>query len=98
MVDCIGEMESFLEAMEPLGIGSTAVMQFPYVARAQDVLENERGVDFMSRLKRFLPHYLLIPSTAVEVRNARWVGDPLLHSARKQRGARVEHLATPCHN
>ena len=52
MVDCLGEMDAFLEVMEPLGnrLGPL-VMQFPYVARSKDALENERGADFMSRLE-----------------------------------------------
>lgn len=80
MVDCLGEMEAFLAAMEPLGdrLGPL-VMQFPYVARAQDPFENERGADFMSRLEGFLPQ---LPTHAfqfaVEVRNGRWLGDELL--------------------
>jgi len=91
MVDCLGEMEAFLEAMEPLGnrLGPL-VMQFPYVARAKDALENERGADFMSRLEQFLPQ---LPTDAfqfaVEVRNARWVGDQLLGILRENNVALV---------
>ena len=91
MVDCLGDMEAFLDAMEPLGnrLGPL-VMQFPYVARAKDALENERGADFMSRLEQFLPQ---LPTDAfqfaVEVRNARWVGDELLGILRENNVALV---------
>lgn len=91
MVDCLGEMEAFLAAMEPLGkrLGPL-VMQFPYVARGKDALENERGADFMSRLEQFLPQ---LPTDtfrfAVEVRNARWVGDELLGILRENNVALV---------
>ena len=42
LVDCMGDLEVFLEAMAPLGerLGPL-LMQFPYIARGQDAHENE---------------------------------------------------------
>ncbi len=91
MVDCLSEMEAFLAAMEPLGprLGPL-VMQFPYVARGQDAHESAHGADFMARLEQFLPQ---LPTRefqfAVEVRNARWVGDELLAILRDNNAALV---------
>jgi len=91
MVDCLAEMEEFLATMEPLGARlGPLVMQFPYVARGQDALENERGADFMARLEQFLPQ---LPTGefqfAVEVRNGRWVGEELLDILRANQVALV---------
>jgi uncharacterized protein YecE (DUF72 family) len=91
MVDCLGEMEEFLATMEPMGSRlGPLVMQFPYVARGQDALENERGADFMARLERFLPQ---LPTRefqfAIEVRNGRWVGEELLDILRYHNAALV---------
>tara|TARA_B100000676_G_scaffold312767_1_gene388812 strand:+ start:1558 stop:2496 length:939 start_codon:yes stop_codon:yes gene_type:complete len=85
LVDCMGEMEEFLSAMEPLGerLGPL-LMQFPYVARGQDAYENEYGSEFIGRLEEFLPQ---LPTGdfrfAVEVRNGRWLRDQLLDLLRE---------------
>jgi uncharacterized protein YecE (DUF72 family) len=53
------------------------LLQFPYVSRRSGEREHAEGGDFLARLSRFLP---LVPADlriAVEVRNARWVGEPL---------------------
>ena len=56
LVDCMGDMEEFLDAMAPLGerLGPL-LMQFPYIARGQDAHENEYGSAFTERLAEFLP-------------------------------------------
>ncbi len=91
MVDCLGEMEEFLAVMRGLGdrLGPL-VMQFPYVARGEDAVENERGADFMARLEQFLPK---LPTRefqfAVEVRNGRWIGRELVDILRASNVALV---------
>ena len=83
LVDCMGEMEEFLYAMEPLGerLGPL-LMQFPYVG--QDAHENEHGSEFIGRLEKFLPQ---LPTGefrfAVEVRNGRWLREGLVELLRR---------------
>ena len=85
LVDCMGEMEAFLDAMAPLGerLGPL-LMQFPYIARGQDAHENEYGSAFTERLAEFLPQ---LPTDgfrfAVEVRNGSWLRPELLDLLRE---------------
>ena len=85
LVDCMGEMEEFLDAMAPLGerLGPL-LMQFPYIARGQDAHENEYGSAFTERLAEFLPQ---LPTSefrfAVEVRNGSWLRAELLDLLRE---------------
>lgn len=87
LVDCVGEMEEFLEAMRPLGerLGPL-IMQFGYVARGQDEREHEAGAEFIGRLDRFLEE---VPTgefrLAVEVRNAKWLRPELLELLKRRR-------------
>ena len=55
LIDCMGEMEEFLDAMAPLGerLGPL-LMQFPYIARGQDAHENEYGSAFTRASSRIL--------------------------------------------
>ena len=85
LVDCIGEMEEFLQAMEPLGerLGPL-LMQFPYVAMGQDAHENEHGSEFLRRLAKFLPQLPLEDFRfAVEIRNGRWLREELVDLLRE---------------
>ena len=85
LMDCMGEMEEFLDAMAPLGerLGPL-LMQFPYIARGQDAHENEYGSAFTERLAEFLPQ---LPTGefhfAVEVRNGSWLRTELLDLLRE---------------
>lgn len=85
LVDCMGDLEVFLEAMAPLGerLGPL-LMQFPYIARGQDAHENEYGSAFTERLAAFLPQ---LPTGefdfAVEVRNGSWLRAELLDVLRE---------------
>ena len=85
LMDCMGEMEEFLDAMAPLGerLGPL-LMQFPYIVRGQDARENEYGSAFTERLAAFLPQ---LPtgefSFAVEVRNGSWLRAELLDLLRE---------------
>lgn len=85
LVDCMGDLEVFLEAMAPLGerLGPL-LMQFPYIARGQDAHENEYGSAFTERLAAFLSQ---LPTGefdfAVEVRNGSWLRAELLDVLRE---------------
>ena len=60
------------------------VAQFAYVAKGRDAAEYESGDDFRSRLARFLDDWPVERELAVEVRNAKWVGPPLLDLLRER--------------
>jgi uncharacterized protein YecE (DUF72 family) len=63
------------------------VFQFPYVAKGKDADEYETGRNFRSRLSTFLT---CLPSDhrfVVEVRNEKWLDEPLLDLLRKHRVA-----------
>lgn len=77
LIDCMGELDAFLDAMAPLGerLGPL-LLQFPYMARGQD--------EFTERLAAFLPQ---LPTGefrfAVEVRNGSWLRAELLDVLRE---------------
>ncbi|MBK8229780.1 MAG: DUF72 domain-containing protein [Candidatus Eisenbacteria bacterium] len=76
--DCTDEWNQFVRALEPLGTKlGPVLLQFQYVAKGKDPEEYRTGARFRERLARFLD---LVPSgmrVAVEVRNEKWLGDPL---------------------
>jgi uncharacterized protein YecE (DUF72 family) len=79
LVDCRDSLGEFLGVMSRLGdrLGPV-VAQFPYVAKGRDPDEYATGDDFRSRLAAFLDLWPGELRLAVEVRNARWIGPPLL--------------------
>lgn len=85
LVDCADLVGEFLSAMERLGPRmGPVVAQFAYVAKGRDAAEYESGDDFRSRLARFLDDWPVERELAVEVRNAKWVGPPLLDLLRER--------------
>jgi uncharacterized protein YecE (DUF72 family) len=88
--DCEFEFNLFLERMSLLGdrLGPL-VFQFPYFAKGKDAAEYATGDDFRRRLAAFLP---LLPAGrrfAVEVRNEKWLTEPLLALLRPRNVALV---------
>jgi uncharacterized protein YecE (DUF72 family) len=77
--DCGAELSEFLSVMSRLeGKLGPLVLQFPYVAKGKDPEEYETGADFIRRLKSFAR---LLPKEfrwAVEIRNSKWMNQPLL--------------------
>lgn len=76
---CEDDWERFMETMSRLGpkLGPL-LFQFQYVSKRQDPREYETGEGFLRRLEAFLP---LLPKGqrfAVEVRNEKWLGPPLV--------------------
>lgn len=85
LVDCGGLVSEFLAAMEPLADKQgPLVAQFPYVAKGRDAAEYETGNDFRARLERFLDSWPAGVPLVVEVRNAKWIGPPLLDMLRER--------------
>jgi uncharacterized protein YecE (DUF72 family) len=77
--NCEEDLKEYVAVMSHLGekLGPM-ILQFPYVARGKDPAEYQSGADFLSRLRRFAP---LLPREfrwGIEIRNAKWVGPPLL--------------------
>ncbi len=80
LVDCERETAEFLDAMDGLGdkLGPL-LLQFPYFNR-----DKMDGVEeFLSLLRPFLSNLPRRFRFAVEVRNKRWVGPPLLDALRE---------------
>ncbi len=76
--NCSAEMNAFLRRLEPLGEKrGPLLLQFPYVAKGKDPHEYETGASFLDRLGRFLPQLPAGDSFVVEVRNAKWLAEPL---------------------
>ncbi|MEZ4649959.1 MAG: DUF72 domain-containing protein [Candidatus Eisenbacteria bacterium] len=95
---CEGEWTEFLRALEPLGEKrGPLVLQFPYVYKQQNPEEWETGADFCRRLARFLEMVPKDVRLVVEVRNDRWVAEPLLDLLRKHGAALalVEYYTMP---
>ena len=85
MVDCEEVRDAFLSVMTRLGERrGPIVAQFAYVAKGRDAAEYETGVDFRARLSRFLDGWPAEVELAVEVRNAKWIADPLLDLLRSR--------------
>jgi uncharacterized protein YecE (DUF72 family) len=83
--DCDAEWYQFLSLLEPLERKRGPLLfQFPYVAKRKDPEEYRTGKDFMRRLEAFLPHLPSDGRYVVEVRNSRWIGDPLLDLLRSR--------------
>ncbi len=77
--DCREEWKRFLDVLEPLGERRGPLLfQFPYVAKGKDADEYETGDDFRRRLAAFLPELPRDGQYVVEVRNAKWLAEPLL--------------------
>ncbi|HKS72595.1 MAG TPA: DUF72 domain-containing protein, partial [Terriglobales bacterium] len=79
LIDCDRETEEFLGAMELLGekLGPL-LLQFPYLN--QQVMPSSE--EFLSRLARYLECLPKIHRYAVEVRNGKWLGQPLVNLLR----------------
>jgi uncharacterized protein YecE (DUF72 family) len=83
LVDCGETVGEFVSVMRRLGDRmGPIVAQFSYVARGRDPEEYARGDDFRARLGAFLEEWPSEHELAVEVRNARWVAEPLLELLR----------------
>lgn len=81
-----GETARFLEAMEPLGArAGPLVLQFPYFNR--QVFPGP--APFLERLDAFLAALPPRFRYAVEIRNAAWIGPPLLDLLRRRNAALV---------
>jgi uncharacterized protein YecE (DUF72 family) len=79
LVDCADLIAEYLGAMERLGSRlGPVVAQFAYVAKSRDAEEYATGRDFLRRLARFLDDWPSERELAVEIRNAKWLGSPLL--------------------
>ena len=82
---CADEWLEFLRAMDRLGEKKGPLLfQFPYVAKGQDAEEYRTGDNFRRRLAAFLP---LLPEGGqyvVEVRNEKWIAEPLLDLLRSR--------------
>lgn len=88
--DCDEEFALFLSRMDLLGdrLGPL-VFQFPYFAKGKDADEYATGRDFRARLGRFLERLPSDHRFAVEVRNDKWVDEPLCDLLRHHRVALV---------
>ena len=80
-----GELAKFLDVMRGLGpkLGPL-LFQFPYISRTRQAEEWESGDRFRERLSALME---LLPEDlrfAVEVRNDRWIGPPLLDLLRSR--------------
>lgn len=85
MVDCEDVRDAFLSVMTRLGERrGPIVAQFAYVAKGRDAAEYETGDDFRARLSKFLDGWPADVELAVEVRNAKWIADPLLDLLRSR--------------
>lgn len=75
LIDCEQETEEFLDTMELLGkkLGPL-LLQFPYLN--QQVMPNSE--ELLSRLGRYLERLPRSHRYAVEVRNRKWLGQPLI--------------------
>ncbi|MEJ2007192.1 MAG: DUF72 domain-containing protein [Acidobacteriota bacterium] len=80
LIDCERETEEFLNVMELLGekLGPL-LLQFPYLNQ-QVIAKSE---DFLSRLGRYLERLPRSHRYAVEIRNRKWLGQPLIDLLRK---------------
>jgi uncharacterized protein YecE (DUF72 family) len=83
--DCLDEWRRFLKLLEPLGDKRGPLLfQFPYIAKGKDADEYATGRDFQRRLADFLPHLPRDGRYVVEVRNEKWLGEPLLDILRSR--------------
>lgn len=95
---CENEWREFLIASEALGEKrGPLVLQFQYVSRTEQPEEWETGADFLRRLRSFVD--LMPPGVryVIEVRNERWIQEPLLTLLR-ERGialALVDYFTMP---
>ncbi len=90
LVACEPLVREFVEAMGRLGARlGPIVAQFPYVAKGKDPREHATGDAFRERLARFLEGWPREREIAVEVRNASWIGPPLLDLLRERKVALV---------
>ncbi len=84
--DCETDWTAFLRTLEPLGgKRGPLLFQFPYVAKGKDAEEYATGADFRRRLAAFAEQLPQDGLHVVEVRNAKWIGDPLLDLLRSHR-------------
>jgi len=78
LVDCEETWNRFLRVLEPLGDKHGPLLfQFPYVAKRKDPREYATGLDFLSRLSKFIPLLSKDRKYVVEVRNEKWLKEPL---------------------
>jgi uncharacterized protein YecE (DUF72 family) len=81
--DCVEEWTRFLHQLEPLGSRRGPLLfQFPYVAKGEDPHEYETGEDFRRRLAGLLPQLPQDGQYVIEVRNEKWLDEPLLEMLR----------------
>jgi uncharacterized protein YecE (DUF72 family) len=83
--NCESELNEFLSVMahlkEKLG---PLVFQFPYIAKGKDPHEYETGADFIARLRKFIGILPRDFKWGIEIRNAKWIGPPLLELLRSR--------------
>jgi uncharacterized protein YecE (DUF72 family) len=96
--ESLDDLQRFIDVMRPLGpkLGPL-VFQFPYISKARAPEEYATGEIFRSRLGVLLDRAPADLRYAVEVRNERWVGPPLLEvlRARKVALAFIDYYTMP---
>ncbi len=84
MVGCADVLRDHLQVMSTLGSRlGPIVAQFAYVPRGRDAQEHATGDDFRARLAPFLELWPREMELVVEVRNRRWIAEPLLDLLRE---------------
>ncbi len=98
LLDCLDEMNRFLDVMRGLGekLGPL-LFQFPYVSKARDPEEYASGDRLRERLGALLEQLPKEVRFAVEVRNERWISEPLLDLLRYHHVALalIDYYTTP---
>lgn len=85
LTGCEQEWCDFLKLCDVLGPKRGPLLfQFPYVSQTQEPGEWESGADFRRRLQAFLPQLPEGCRCAIEVRNEKWVDEPLLDLLRSK--------------
>lgn len=95
---CKEEWERFLRTLDVLGAKrGPLLLQFQYVPKRKDAEEYQTGRDFLRRLRGFVPWIPEDVRVAVEVRNEKWLQEPLLDLLRENRIALtlVEYYTMP---
>ena len=94
----LGDLDRFIDVMRLLGpkLGPL-VFQFPYISKARQPEEYATGDRFRERLAVLLDRAPTDLRFAVEVRNEKWIGPPLLDLLRSRRAAFafIDYYTTP---
>lgn len=85
LVDCQDVWRQFYELTANLGEKrGPLLLQFPYFAKGRDAEEYQTGTRFRERLERFLDQVGHAGELVVEVRNERWIAEPLVTLLRER--------------